>query len=754
MPVGDGAIRVRTGRSVIEGVGELEGNGNRAASVAAAPLSTRSRPRPNLTRPSLRRIGSWLTDQADAQIERWTLWTPVALGCGCAAYFGLMREPQAWVAWALLPVVAALLVATRWSVTRAMTMALVLTACAIGGFAVAKLRAEAVKAPVALAGARPQAVEAWVVDIAQPGEGGQRLLLAPMRVGEWDAQATPIRMRVTLRPGTPLPRPGESVDVLAIVNPPPPPASPGSYDFARDAYFESVGGVGLALRAPRVTTPESQAPWRLRLTMWVNSQRWALTEKIVAALGPETGGLAAAMTTGHEAFIPKEQVENLRAAGLAHIISISGLHMAIVGGFAFAAARLLVAAWPWLALRVSGKKVAALVGLVAVGGYLVLSGAPPPAERAAITAAVAFGAILADRQAISLHALALAAMGVLLLQPEAVTEPGFQMSFAATAALVALAEVWPRPVKEIEVPWWIRWPQAAVTWTAASLAVSFVAGLATGPFAIQHFNRVSTWGLFANLVVAPISSFLMMPGLALGAALTPFGLGQAPLEVAGWSIGLMNQVAATAAGAPAAQVVIPSAPDWVLPASFLGLLFVCLWRGPFRWTGLPLALAILWAPRPAAPDVWVSADGAAVAVREGRESVLLRPDVKLFGAGLWSRRRGLTPLISEPERDARFQCDRWSCLPKAEAPVKLAAAWNLKRPLKAGRLEALCTGADVVILRNAFKPESCAAPLVLTGAAFAAGGSAELYRQGSGWRIVWAQEQRGRRPWTWGHDPR
>ncbi len=754
MPVGDGAIRVRTGRSVIEGVGELEGNGNRAASVAAAPLSTRSRPRPNLTPPSLRRIGAWLTDQADAQIERWTLWTPVALGCGCAAYFGLMREPQAWVAWALLPVVAALLVATRWSVTRAMTMGLVLAACAVGGFAVAKLRAEAVKAPVAQAGARPQAVEAWVVDIAQPGEGGQRLLLAPIRVGDWDAQATPIRMRVTLRPGTPLPRPGEALSLLAIVNPPPPPASPGSYDFARDAYFESVGGVGLALRAPRLVTPESQAPWRLRLTMWVNAQRWALTEKIVAALGPDTGGLAAAMTTGHEAFIPKEQVENLRAAGLAHIISISGLHMAIVGGFAFAAARLLVAAWPLLALRVSGKKLAALVGLAAVGGYLVLSGAPPPAERAAITAAVAFGAILADRQAISLHALALAAMGVLLLQPEAVTEPGFQMSFAATAALVALAEVWPRPVKEIEVPWWIRWPQAAATWTAASLAVSFVAGLATGPFAIQHFNRVSTWGLFANLVVAPISSFLMMPGLALGAALTPFGLGQAPLEVAGWSIGLMNQVAATAAGAPAAQVVIPSAPDWVLPASFLGLLFVCLWRGPLRWAGLPLALAILWAPRPAAPDVWVSADGAAVAVREGRESVLLRPDVKLFGAELWSRRRGLTPLISEPARDTRFECDRWSCLPKAEAPVRLAAAWNLKRPLKAGRLEALCTGAAVVILRNSFKPESCPAPLVLTGADFAAGGSAELYRQGSGWRVVWAQDQRGRRPWTWGYDPR
>ena len=384
----------------------------------------------------------------------------------------------------------------------------------------------------------------------------------------------------------------------------------------------------------------------------------------------------------------------------------------------------------------------------------MLSGAPPPAERAAITAAVAFGAILADRQAISLHALALAAMAVLLLQPEAVTEPGFQMSFAATAALVALAEIWPQPVREIDVPWPIRLTQAAGTWIVASIAVSFVAGLATGPFAIQHFNRVSTWGLFANLAVAPISSFLMMPGLALGAALTPFGLGRAPLEVAGWSIGMMNQVAAWAASAPVSQVVVPSAPDWVLPVSFLGLLFACLWRGSLRWIGVPLACAVLWAPRPPAPDAWISADGAAVAIREDKEAVLLRPDTKLFGAELWSRRRGLTPLETEAARDARFACDAWSCAPLPAARVQLAAAWNLKRPLKPGRLEQLCAGAAIVVLRNDFRPEACRAPLVLTGRDFAAGGSAELYRQGKGWRIVWAQDQRGRRPWTWGADPR
>ncbi|WP_243626053.1 ComEC/Rec2 family competence protein [Phenylobacterium hankyongense] len=698
---------------------------------------------------------AWLVEQAGLQADRWTLWTPVAFGIGSAFYFALLREPQVWVAWGCGVAAVALLTGAAWSHRRALTLGLVLAACLIAGFAMGKIRTERVKAPVAPAGAAPQRLEGWVVDVAAPGQGGQRLLIAPARIGDWPAEATPIRVRVTLRPGAPVPAPGEPVRLLAVINAPPPPASPGAYDFARDAFFESVGGVGFALGPPTTWDTVQRPPWRLRLTLRVNAVRWEMARRIVDVLGPESGGLAAAMTTGEEAFIPKQQVDDLRAAGLSHIISISGLHMAIVGGFAFAAARLAVAAWPWLALRVHGKKLAALFGLLAVGGYLVLSGSPPPAERAAITAAVAFGAILVDRQAISLHALALAAMAVLLLQPEAVTEPGFQMSFAATAALVALAEVWPRPVKEINTPWPIRLAQGVGTWTAAGAAVSFVAGLATGPFAMQHFNRVSTWGLVSNLLVEPISSFLMMPALAIGAALTPLGLGEGPLKVAGFAIELMNRIASAAANAPYAQLVVASGPAWTLPTAFLGLLWLCLWKGRLRWLGLPFALAVTLAPKPTPPEAWVSADGAAVAVRSGHDAVLLRPDVKLFGAELWARRRGLTPLETEAQRDAVFECDHWSCAHGPAAPVKLGAAWNVKRPLKPGRLEALCAGAEVVVLRNDFRPEVCPAALVLTGSDFARGGSAEIYRTGGGgWRVVWAQDLRGRRPWTWGVDTR
>jgi competence protein ComEC len=704
---------------------------------------------PERAAPSLSRARRWLADQAQRQSDRAALWAPVALGGGSAIYFALPREPLGWVAGAIFACGLALLVAARRAAAiRALCVALTLAACGAMGFGFAKLRTVRVEAPVAPADARPQRLEGWVVDVPSPGVGGPRLLIAPIRIGAWRPEETPVRVRVTLRDGGPIPAPGQAVRLLAMINPPPPPASPGAYDFARDAFFESVGGVGFALGAPQVVDEAEPAPWRLRWTMQVNAVRWALAQRIVADLGVARGGLAAAMTTGHEAFIPKAQVDDLRAAGLAHIISISGLHMAIVGGFAFASARLAIAAWPWLALRIHGKKAAAVFGLAAVLGYLVLSGAPAPAQRAAITASAAFGAILVDRQAISLHALALAALAIIALQPETVTEPGFQMSFAATAALVALAELWPRPVREINTPWPIRFVQAAGVWLGASVAASFIAGLATGPFAIQHFNRVSVWGLPANLAAAPVSSFLMMPALAVGAALTPFGLGHWPLAAAGEGVAAILRIAHWAATAPHAAWVVASAPAWTLPAAFLGMLWMCLWRGPLRWAGLPFALAVSLAPRSAPPDLWVAADGAAAAVRQGGEALLFRPDVKLFAAELWARRRGLTPVESEAARDALYVCDRWSCAPGRTGAPPVAMVWS-RKPVERSRLMGLCRHAEVVIVRGAAEPAACPGRLVLTQADFSRRGAVELYRHEGRWRAVWTQDLRGRRPWSW-----
>ncbi|MFN4186354.1 MAG: ComEC/Rec2 family competence protein, partial [Hyphomonas sp.] len=170
----------------------------------------------------------------------------------------------------------------------------------------------------------------------------------------------------------------------------------------------------------------------------------------------------------------------------------------------------------------------------------------------AITASIAFLAILLDRQAVTMHGLAVAAFAVLAIQPEAIVTPGFQMSFAATAALVALVEAWPKRVREISAPWPIVAVQRFGGWLAAAVAASVVAGLATGPFAMQHFNRTAMYGLLANLGTAPLADFILMPALALGAALEPLGLGGPFLAVAGWGVDLMLAIGAWTAGLPGA----------------------------------------------------------------------------------------------------------------------------------------------------------------------------------------------------------
>jgi competence protein ComEC len=689
-------------------------------------------------------VRPWLGEQVTAQTDRWMLWLPVAFGGGCAAYIGLRQEPEGW--WLFLG--AAVATALAWAARRkgwvAANLVAVMIAAFACGLATAKVRQWRVDAPVAPMSDGLTTVEGWVVDVESPGARGARVLIAPTWIEGLKPEQTPIRVRLTMRGETPAP--GSAIRVRALVNPPPPPASPGSYDFGRDSYFRGIGGVGLALTEARPVELK-RAPWVLRLTMEINAFRWRLAERIVGRLGERTGGIATAMTTGHEAWISQADTQMMRDSGLAHILSISGLHMVIVGGFVFFAVRLIVAAWPWLALRVSSKKVAAVAGLTAVWAYLVLSGSPAPAERAAMTATVAFVAILIDRRAITMNALAVAALFVLVMRPESVAQPGFQMSFAATAALIALSEIWPRRIQEISAPWPILAVQRGWSWFLAACSASLVAGLATGPFAMQHFNRTAIYGLFANLAVEPLSSFVIMPFLAIGTLLEMFGAGGWALSVAGWGVDAMMSVGEFFAGLPGAVQLVPSARQTALVVAFLGILFACLWKGWGRLLGVPFAMAVLVWPRAPAPDVWIASDGSAAVARAGREGIALRDDARAFAVDIWMRRRGLTP--REAGGAEPYVCGRYQCLPGVNPPVRLATWWGRKPP-PPDRLTLLCQAGEVVTVRSEVRalPPACRGKLLLDGVDFARSGSLELWRHRGRWQGQWSTPLRGERPWT------
>lgn len=638
------------------------------------------------------------------------------------------------------------ILARYFGLKRPATLGLLMLAMFASGLAVAKARSDAVAAPVAPSMTKPTVMYGWVIDVDSPGQNGARVIVAPARIRGLPAEQVPHRIRATLK-GDP-PRPGESVSLFGILNPPPAPSSPGAYDYGRMAWFQGIGGLmfGLAEARPADMAPP---PWSVRLEMKVNAIRFALAERIVARLGEREGGVAAAMTTGHEVWIADDDLSAMRDSGLAHILSISGLHMAVVGGFVFFGVRLLVAAWPWLALRVSGKKVAAVAGLVAVGSYLVLSGAPPPAERAAITASIAFIAVLLNRQAISMRALATAAILVLLMQPEAIVTPGFQMSFAATAALVALAEVWPRRIREINTPWPIAAVQKTGAWVFAAASASLVAGLATGPFAMQHFNRTAVFGLLANVTSAPLADLVMLPALALGAALEPLGLGAPFLWVAGKAVSVMLAVGHWTADLPGAVQNIASAPAASLPVAFVGIIFMCLWRGWWRVLGLPMAMAVMIWPREAPPEIWIADGGTNAVWFEDGEAQMMRT-VRAFGTRMWSQRWDVevAPRVREEWRCGRTYCRSM----EAEKPVALW--WGRAVPSQEV-LEDMCAAAEVVAVRSIVNPlpQTCKNRLVLDGADFTNKGAVELWRDGTKWTAVWSRDRRGERPWSHWGDP-
>ena len=309
-PVGEGAKRVTTG----------DGSDIEIQFKEAAPLNTRTWPDP-----SAAGIVAWVLRQVRAQADRWSLWTPVAFGCGCGAYFGLKAEPGlALTAGLFAGLALAALLLRRWGRAPVLAGAVLLCAFAAAGLLSGKLQTVAMAGPVspALAGVT---VEGWVVDLASRGTSGPRLLVAPTYIRGVPQDRLPKRVRITVKDDAVI-GPGTAIRFTALLNPPPPPAAPGAFDFARSAYFVGVGGVGVALKPPMLIDLPAP-PWRLGLLLRINKARWALTQAIIERMGQPTGGIAAAMITGHDYSISQDDTNEMRNAGISHILSISGVHM-------------------------------------------------------------------------------------------------------------------------------------------------------------------------------------------------------------------------------------------------------------------------------------------------------------------------------------------------------------------------------------------------------------------------------------------
>jgi competence protein ComEC len=466
-----------------------------------------------------------------------------------------------------------------------------------------------------------------------------------------------------------------------------------------------------------------------------------LSQAVQAAMPGEAGAFAAAIMTGDRSGMGQATLTDLRASNLAHLLAISGLHMGLLTGFVFAVIRYGLALVPAIALRWPTKKIAAVCAMIVGAFYLLLSGGNVATERAFIMVAVMLVAVLLDKRALTLRAVAIAAIIVLVWQPEAMTGPGFQMSFAATTALVA-AFAGLRRFDLRRLPKWTR-PILSV------VVSSFIAGLATAPFAAAHFNQIAHYGLIANLLSVPLMGVLVMPAAVLAACLAPLGLWWIGLWAMEWGLRWILFVAQFVAEQNGALSHVWAPNHWVLPLLTLGLLWALLMKGSVRFVGLAAVVcaAIVWA-QSTRPELLVADNGGLIGLQTDAGRALSKPRGSGFVAGIWLENDGAP--VAQDLAAARFGLT----VTGRQAAADLAG-WRVLQLSGKTELAALvgCNGADIVISNQV---DELARPCVVfdvtrlrnTGAlAFDVAANGDLV-------IETAHRVAGARPWNARQGPR
>lgn len=698
-------------------------------------IQENDRPTPSRARP-FRRPLELAAAAFLAERQRWPLWLPVFYGTGIGCYFLPAAEPPPWLgaiflAGSLLAVLVLVPILNRPARRTALVLLLPLPVLA-AGFAVAQWHAHEKAAPVLARQVGPLMVAGRISAVEPLEQAGRwRVTMTDPRFPGREGRLPALRkVRLTVRTGGVEPVVGSRMQVLAILFPPGTPDLPGGFDFARTAWFQQLGAVGFSLSPLSMSGSDmtEEAALATRIRERVARLRAVTTQRILAALpGPE-GAVAAALLTGERGAIPARVVASYRDSGIAHLLAISGLHLALVAGLLFFGIRAALAAWPRLALRYPIKKWAALAALAGALAYLMLTGAAVSTQRATLMAALVFLAIVLDRQAISMRSVALAAFVVLTLAPQDILTPGFQMSFSAVIALVAAYEG--QRVNRLTHRLAERggWPAHGVrllVYLTAILLTTVIAGLATAPYAAFHFHRLVDYGQVANLIAVPVTSFWVMPMGVLAYVLMPLGLEELALLPMGWGIALVNETAARISAWPGAVRSVPAMPMAALLAMTFGALWLLLWRRPWRYAGIGgVALGLWLALQVSPPDLLADAEGRTFAVRL-QDSLVYQSSTAARRriAESWGRSTGLEAAAAWPEiglhplsdEDARLRCDSEGCL-------YIRAGRTIALPFSQDALVRDCGTSDALVAGFAVL-QRCPVPEGVFDARF-------LYRQG------------------------
>ena len=691
---------------------------------------------------------SALRDNLAKESDRWALWLPVGVAVGIALYFACPFEPSL-AALAFIPVLGGLAWAGRnWLYLLMPLMALLTLAL---GFGVAAVETRLSYTPMLDTEQGPLPVTGRLIYTEVMPEG-VRLTLNNLEIGRMPADDVPVKVRIRIKNQVlaDMPPPGARIRMFAQIGPFSEPVMPGATDFRRQSYFRQVGGLGWSYsHVDLVDADPPSTSWRDDFVLMFERARLTLARHVYARLSGDVAAMTVTRLNGEQAGISQPVIEAMRIAGLSHLLSTSGFHVTIMGLLVYFPFRAILALIPWVALRFPIKKWAAVGAIFSTLGYTFLVGSQAATLRSMLMTFVAMLAILTERRASPLRLVMLSALLAMLLAPDAVLGPSFQMSFAAVFCLIATHEKFfgqlLTPDNKSAFHGWVR---GIAEHIGAIISTSLIATAATTPFAIYHFQAFNFYGFAANTLAIPITSFWVMPCILMAYILAPFECDGWFIDAAGAGISITIKIAETVAHWPYSIVYLPAMPWQALVVIVFGGLWLCIWRRRWRWFGLlPVLAGMLYPLYAAQPDVMVSPDGKDWAVRldDGRLAVS-NLDHDAFVYTQWQQRLGNPMLVDSSAMtasDKQLRCDEMGCVYRlGENRVAFPAidAANLED------CEQSTAVVSTVMVRN------CAAHEVIDEPAFWNHGAHAIYGDGNGLRVKYSRPRRAMRPWSPGWD--
>lgn len=698
--------------------------------------------------PRLAWLAEALQSAVDAQRGRGLLWCAPALAAGAGLYFALSEEPGQLLTLA----VATLALLLLW-LGRTAPLALLAGALALG-FALASFQAQRAAGPMLTASTPEVTVVGLVESIETTSPARLVMVLAPDSIETIGADRLPRALRLSLLKRQGVPAVGTRISFKARLATLPVPVEPGGFDYGRSLWLDGIGGTGRVTST--VVTLADGPRALLPVDSWLADVRAAMGARIRAALAEPYASFAEALITGERSSIPPQINKSLLISGLYHILSISGLHMWLAAGGVFWVLRAGLALFPGLALRYPIRRWAAAAALLMGLFYMLLANGGAATARSFIMVAIVFFAIIVERPAVSIRNLALAAVILLLVDPQAAIEASFQMSFLAVLGLVAFYEAWAHyragqgPADPRPRHWSLRlaaWAGAAFT---ASLATSFIAGFSSSLPAAYHFGRISPYGVLANGLAVPVIGALVMPFALLAAVLMPLGLEYWPLLVMGKGLQLVMMISDFVASLPGANEMIARPWEPAILVTVSGLVVLCLLSGPVRLAGLAIMAVggALMLAEPPQPDLLVEARGQNVALRNSTgQLVPAQPRRARFAVEKWLQATGDEASLGEAAKRSG-----WSCLgARCEATVKGRRIVYLSGG-EGGFVD--CRGADVVIAAFPLRGACRHARLRIDRFDLWRRGAYAVYLSEPDILVRTARGEQGRRPWVVAPQPR